>query len=783
MSGRGDDDGTGAAAAASLSHCSSDPSTSTDQQEAVAQPSSTAPPTVSIERLQYDPAVLARYVHYRKTGQDLNNPLAEAPPRKKAKKRKHIPPAVLQTRLAIQLCCRDNNLPLALQIFHNAMKELVVMDAKVFYNLVNLCEGTFGERTAVHVGTPKNNGATHEQRKGGEKPGGMAAEVEKMLQAHGEATTNATTISLQERLRHAREIHALMSKLDMPLTEQAYTAIIRLACRAGEWEQAEGYLDEAERTPQCKPKLRMYSSLLRAYCGALEGEDAGEDCGKSSNDNSGMTQERLVKALRVWRRMHDRSGGPSTGHPNYASNKRKLEEREEDAAPLFGEGISPKIQPTECEYAALVSCATTLRDVPVMERVLSDVADRVLVPGKTTTDAIVNWFRSDNVEHTSLENTSSALDHVTLPPRVDPPLGCASNASGKGWKVYRGCTVDPANGELTLTSPEGNDESGAPGDARYRLKPVELTERAWDAMREMNAKIVLEGQVEGHVSQYQGGGKGKKRARGGTAINSGHQSNRPNNPNGSKGKSNRRIDAWDKFQSFLAEHPPYDVVIDGANVGYFQTNFASSPKHVDYAQIDGLVRHLLDPPDDNDGAPRHRIILFLHERHFSPNLAPGWAIPIIQRWDGAEAPYDRLTVYRTPVGMNDDWYWMHSALAHGGKAGSPSVVAITNDEMRDHHFQMLAEGSFLRWKERHQVYFDFGPWNARLGRREARLRYPPKYSRRIQRIECEGGVGGGEAFVIPLPKKGDEGRFADGVHVAEEGVPEEETYVVIQRVT
>ena len=40
----------------------------------------------------------------------------------------------------------------------------------------------------------------------------------------------------------------------------------------------------------------------------------------------------------------------------------------------------------------------------------------------------------------------------------------------------------------------------------------------------------------------------------------------------------------------------------------------------------------------------------------------------------------------------------------------------------------------------------------------------------------------GDALVIPLPKRGDEGRFADGLHVAEEGVPTEETYTVVQKI-
>jgi len=149
-------------------------------------------------------------------------------------------------------------------------------------------------------------------------------------------------------------------------------------------------------------------------------------------------------------------------------------------------------------------------------------------------------------------------------------------------------------------------------------------------------------------------------------------------------------------------------------------------------------------------------------------------------------------VYRTPAGMNDDWFWMHAALAAGGsdnegdgasRSNRPSVLAVTNDEMRDHHFQMLAEGSFLWWKERHQVKFDFRPWNRELGHRTVLLEYPKRYSRRMQRVNCDGDEGGGDAFVVPAPKRGDEGRYCDGQHVAEEGVPDEETYTVIRRVT
>lgn len=96
--------------------------------------------------------------------------------------------------------------------------------------------------------------------------------------------------------------------------------------------------------------------------------------------------------------------------------------------------------------------------------------------------------------------------------------------------------------------------------------------------------------------------------------------------------------------------------------------------------------------------------------------------------------------------------------------------------MRDHHFQMLAPRSFLRWKERQQVHFGFGSWedgpaNDRRRQRQVILEYPAVYSRRIQKIH--------DGFVVPLAKRGDDNRFLDGSHFASEDEPNEETYLCI----
>ena len=676
-----------------------------------------------------------------------------------SKKTKNLPTEILSTRRSIQHCCRDNNLRKGLQVLKQAIHDCVYIEAQSFYNLLNLCEGSFG-KGAVHVGTPRPKDdskidGSDSQCNSNDKRGVLDVSTDDTND--GSKQSNGSEITLAQRLSSANEIHSLLSRLKIPCTEPTYTALIRLASRVGDFDQAEKYLDEAEGTQQCKVKLRMYSALIRGYCGDffhdVKKDSQPGSCSAREGSTRKVTKDHLVKALKVWARMYNHSG---TADPN-----------------LFGEGISPKIQLSEIEYSSLVKAATTLGDSAVMERMLSDLAEKVLVPGMETTESVLCWFRADggNSGINRPVDYKSALHDVSLPPCEVLSIGDVCNDNGKGWMICKGCTIDSATGQLTMGDLKADSSSGMK-DETFKLKPVELSTNAWADMRLMNSKIVLEGQVEGHLSQYQGGGKGKKRPWCGNGnddngLNKNTQSNTKHQIE--IGKQERRVNIWKEFESFIESHPPYNVVIDGANVGYFQQNFSNAPKHVDYKQIDWLLRDLLEN--------EQHIILFLHERHFSPKLCPPWAFNITNAWEEDRPPYHKLTVYRTPAGMNDDWYWMHAALKSGNN--SHPILAITNDEMRDHHFQMLAQGSFLRWKERHQVHFDFGVYNKVLGRREVLLKYPSPYSRRIQRISGENGT---DAIAIPLPKRGDEGRYVDGCHVADETAPDDETYVVICKV-
>jgi len=488
----------------------------------------------------------------------------------------------------------------------------------------------------------------------------------------------------------------------------------------------------------------MYSCLISAFCNGDGDGDGNHDGNRNRNRDPD-----IAGALRIWARM--------------ASIKRKNKTGT----------VETSIEPTEHEYCEIMKACIKVGDVKVMDRVLGDLAEDVLVPSLETTNTIIQWFKSrhalkirkkadysgDGDEDENENEVTSALDSMpNLPSSKSPSLGPLQHIiDGEGsdsssewqWQISNSVPIDEKTGRL---------KEGCLMDRV--LKPVALGADAWKEMLAMNENIVVKGELEEHgkITQFAGGGKGKKRIL-------------------TEADMEKRRQQWKDFIDFLSSNygPSFsscntiehehehehekkerikalDVVIDGANIGYFKQNFAHAPKHVDYRQIDRVVRNL-----QKEGK---NVLLFLHERHFTRKMMPRWAEPIVSGWE-----QDKV-LFRTPHGSNDDWFWMHAALWCGR-----GTMVLSNDEMRDHHFQMLAHRHFLRWKERHQVHFDVEA----KARRNVVLSYPPSYSRRIQKLD-------GNSLVIPLAKQGDENRFLDGLHEADESAPKEETYVCINLV-
>ncbi|TVU16729.1 hypothetical protein EJB05_40306, partial [Eragrostis curvula] len=159
------------------------------------------------------------------------------------------------------------------------------------------------------------------------------------------------------------------------------------------------------------------------------------------------------------------------------------------------------------------------------------------------------------------------------------------------------------------------------------------------------------------------------------------------------------------FQRWLRRHGPFDAVIDAANVGLYNSKVFS------FSQVNSVV-NAIQKITKSKKLPL--IILHRNRVNNGPAKSPHNQ-KILESWRNAGA------LYATPPGSNDDWYWLYAAV-------SCRSLLVTNDEMRDHLFQLLGTSFFPRWKEKHQVRLTFSG-------RGPTLHLPPPYSIVIQESE------------------------------------------------
>lgn len=160
-----------------------------------------------------------------------------------------------------------------------------------------------------------------------------------------------------------------------------------------------------------------------------------------------------------------------------------------------------------------------------------------------------------------------------------------------------------------------------------------------------------------------------------------------------------------KFQDWLRSEGPFEAVIDGANISL---NNAHAFSFFQLNVIVECVRKL---------SPTKRLpLIILHTSRVvnGPANSPKNK-KLLEKWRSAGA------LYATPKGSNDDWYWLYAAV-------SSKCLLVTNDEMRDHLFQLLGTSFFPRWKEKHQVRYT-------ASKEGTSLHMPPPYSIVIQESE------------------------------------------------
>ncbi|PWA45015.1 Ribonuclease Zc3h12a-like protein [Artemisia annua] len=144
--------------------------------------------------------------------------------------------------------------------------------------------------------------------------------------------------------------------------------------------------------------------------------------------------------------------------------------------------------------------------------------------------------------------------------------------------------------------------------------------------------------------------------------------------------------AFHILKDWLDQHNDFEAIVDGANIGLYQQNFAEGGFSVSQ-QLEVVVSELYKRSNKWP-------LVILHDKRIRGLLANPANRGLLQGW------IDNGILYGTPVGSNDDWYWLYASV-------KLKCMLVTNDQMRDHIFELLGSSFFPMWKERHQVGASF----------------------------------------------------------------------------
>lgn len=184
---------------------------------------------------------------------------------------------------------------------------------------------------------------------------------------------------------------------------------------------------------------------------------------------------------------------------------------------------------------------------------------------------------------------------------------------------------------------------------------------------------------------------------------------------GSKNKGN----IIENFKYFI-ENKDYDIIIDGANVGFYKQRPDLGGK-INYYQIDKVFNYF--------SSKGKKVLIVLHQRH---NKSNNKTKKIIDKWNSSNS------IYYTPRGMNDDVFWIYATLY------KKDCSVVTNDKVRDHKFiinglqkNKLNLSEFEIWFDSHNVTYDFD--------KELKIFDTNNYSTKIQIVENN--------FYLPVSKR------------------------------
>lgn len=416
-----------------------------------------------------------------------------------------------------------------------------------------------------------------------------------------------------------------------PMTESAYTAMIRCCCNHGEHVEALAFYNEMKANDTIVPKLRCFTPLLKVY--------------------------------------------------STAGDQNVCETLYDDLTQKY------KIIPTEREYNYMLSVCIKSNCSETFYTMLEHMREDVFVPSNATWRLVEEWFGHPRRPPSQLtislpivNGTRRSLQElresdVSQAPRLQTVVEycvCTSSVSDEGVVLVNqeqllSLDLDEPTRQALLEQIEGFATADATPVSERSLTVIDESEAL-----ESDTMAPPDTEISNNTASSAEDVGNEGEAPTSTSV---HQTRKRARKIHKELSPGTRRELFINFQSHLStlreKYGDIDVIVDGANVGYYKQNYANAPPHVDYSQINFMLIRLQ--------SLGYKPLLILHCRHINYKYLSlsEEHIELIETWK-------RLgLLYATPGGCNDDWYWLYCAVMLRCKV-------VTNDEMRDHFFLMLS---------------------------------------------------------------------------------------------
>ena len=130
------------------------------------------------------------------------------------------------------------------------------------------------------------------------------------------------------------------------------------------------------------------------------------------------------------------------------------------------------------------------------------------------------------------------------------------------------------------------------------------------------------------------------------------------------------INKWDEYLKLL-ENNDFDIVIDGANLGYINTK----NNDINIKLIQSTINEIILKNNK-------KILLIIHQRHINKIKHLSF--------------HENVTIYATSNNVNDDLFWLYASIYC-------KCFILSNDQSRDHGYMVSYQVEIKKWISAYQI--------------------------------------------------------------------------------